>query len=248
MPPIKPIGDFEAQRKGCSNCQKPGEKIMTWWPGWDSVVSAGYWSHFWFWFGIVCLFALGASEVASHMYGLRKDELVAIAESAAATQRQNDADAAEARRKVDVEGVQKQLAEANKKVADLDRLRQPRHLTEDQKGKLTKFITENSKGSAIFTIKANAAESDARAYADEIAALFNSPPINWQVKVDNAMIMGADTSGFWITIKDANAVPPATGLLQAAFVDAGFPIKKEVQVDPGVERSDEIWLTVGTKK
>ncbi len=49
---------------------------MTWWPGWHSVESAGFWSHFWFWVGIVCLFAVGASAVISHIYGLRKDELM----------------------------------------------------------------------------------------------------------------------------------------------------------------------------
>jgi hypothetical protein len=49
---------------------------MTWWPGWNSVESAGFWSHFWFWVGIVCLFAVGASVIIAHIYGLRKDELV----------------------------------------------------------------------------------------------------------------------------------------------------------------------------
>ena len=49
---------------------------MTWWPGWDSVDNAGFWSHFWFWVAIVCLFAVGASAVISHIYGLRKDELM----------------------------------------------------------------------------------------------------------------------------------------------------------------------------
>jgi hypothetical protein len=42
-------------------------------PGWDSIESAGTWSHFWFWFGIACLVALAASEVVSHIYALRKD-------------------------------------------------------------------------------------------------------------------------------------------------------------------------------
>jgi hypothetical protein len=49
---------------------------MTWLPGWDSIDSAGFWSHFWFWVGIVCLFAVGASAVISHTYGLRKDKLM----------------------------------------------------------------------------------------------------------------------------------------------------------------------------
>ena len=50
---------------------------MTWWPGWNSVDDVGFWSHFWFWFGIACLFVAGAGAVISHIYGLRKDALVA---------------------------------------------------------------------------------------------------------------------------------------------------------------------------
>ncbi len=41
------------------------------------VRSAGFWSHFWFWVGIVCLFAVGASATISHIYGMRKNELMA---------------------------------------------------------------------------------------------------------------------------------------------------------------------------
>ncbi len=47
------------------------------WPGWGSSDSAGFWSHFWFGVGIVCLFAAGASATISHIYGMRKDELMA---------------------------------------------------------------------------------------------------------------------------------------------------------------------------
>lgn len=49
---------------------------MTWWPGWNSVESAGFWSHFWFWIGMVSLFVVGVSELISHRYGLRKAELI----------------------------------------------------------------------------------------------------------------------------------------------------------------------------
>lgn len=140
------------------------------------------------------------------------------------------------------------MSEASKKVAELDKLRQPRRLTTEQKASLTKFIKDNSSGAAGFTIKANAAEPDARAYADEIAALFNAPPINWQVKVDNAMILGPDTSGMWLTIKTEKSIPAATSLLDQAFKQAGLPMRKDVQVDAGVTGPDEIWLTIGTKK
>jgi len=49
---------------------------MTWWPGWDSIDGTGFWSHFWFSVGIICLFAVGAAAAISHIYGLRKDELI----------------------------------------------------------------------------------------------------------------------------------------------------------------------------
>jgi len=49
---------------------------MTWPPGWDSAAGADSWSNIYFWAGIVALFLLGAFEVASHRYTLRKDEIV----------------------------------------------------------------------------------------------------------------------------------------------------------------------------
>ena len=72
---------------------------MTWWPGWDSVDSTGFWSQVWFWIGIVGLVAVGASAVISHVYGLRKDQLVsaqvaalAASQTAEAQTRQNAAE------------------------------------------------------------------------------------------------------------------------------------------------------------
>lgn len=103
------------------------------WPGWDSIADTGWWSNFWFWFGIGCLFALGASEVISHKYGLRRDELVDAAGRTAAEQYQHQADNAEARRRAEVEGLQKQLAEADKKVAALQKSTTFRSLTPEQK-------------------------------------------------------------------------------------------------------------------
>ena len=71
---------------------------MNWMPGWDSIEAAGWWSSFWFWFGIACLLALGGSEVASHWYGLRKEALVA--QQDITNQRQHDADAAQMRQQL----------------------------------------------------------------------------------------------------------------------------------------------------
>ncbi|MGD0023177.1 MAG: hypothetical protein ABSC37_00930 [Xanthobacteraceae bacterium] len=213
-------------------------------PGWNSVETTGFLHDFFELGGIILFLVVVGFELLAYFYGHRKDDLVA----AKAQQTEQNHQAAEDRRKAEVEGLQKQLVEADKKVRELDRLRQPRHLTDEQKAKLTKFIRENSKGSTSFTIKAQASESDARAYADEIASFFNAAPINWRVTVDNAVIMGPDTSGIWISIKDGRAIPQAAGFLEAALTDAGLPIKKDAKIDPGMSSPDEIWLSVGNRK
>jgi hypothetical protein len=51
---------------------------MSWIPGWESIQATGWWSGFFFWASIVSLIGLGISEVASHRFGERKDELVEI--------------------------------------------------------------------------------------------------------------------------------------------------------------------------
>jgi hypothetical protein len=150
---------------------------MTWWPGWDSIANTGWWSHFWFWFGIACLFALGASEVVSHVYGLRKDELVTAAERAATEQRERDADAAEARRKAEVEAVQQKLSEADKKVSDLQKSTTHRRLTADQKQAL-KTALEPFAGRKV-SVTTVMGSDDGLAFADDFVEVFRAA--RWNV-------------------------------------------------------------------
>jgi hypothetical protein len=49
---------------------------MSWFPGWDSIVATSWWSGVFFWASIFCLIGLGITEVVSHRYAERKDELV----------------------------------------------------------------------------------------------------------------------------------------------------------------------------
>lgn len=49
---------------------------MGWIPGWESIQATGWWSGFFFWASIVSLIGLGISEVASHRYSERRDELL----------------------------------------------------------------------------------------------------------------------------------------------------------------------------
>ena len=68
---------------------------MGWIPGWNSIAEAEGWSSFYFWLSIICLIGLGVAEVASHRYGERKDELVAVQD--AAKDEQHDQDMARVR-------------------------------------------------------------------------------------------------------------------------------------------------------
>jgi hypothetical protein len=92
-------------------------------PGWDSVESTNWWSHFYFWVGIIFMIALIAAEAVSHIYGLRKDELVAVTERAVAEERAREIDAAENRRKAEVGALQKQLDAATAQLAEDHSLR-----------------------------------------------------------------------------------------------------------------------------
>ncbi len=216
---------------------------MTWWPGWDSIESTANWSHFWFWFGILCLFALGASEVVSHVYGLRKDELVAVAEVANANKRKTEQDAADARHTAEIGGLKEQLSEADKKLAEIERLRAARHLTADQKTSLAAVLAGKPIGKLV--IKASVAAPDASNFGNEIAAVFKSA--GWSVPVENAMFMGGDTSGIWITVRNAN-IPVVANVVYDAFKEANIPIRDGALGDVNGPAADEAWLKIGSTK
>ncbi|WP_213029935.1 hypothetical protein, partial [Acinetobacter baumannii] len=127
------------------------------------------------------------SEGLALVYDTRKDHLLSAAAAKAEAQRKSDADAAETRRKAEVGALQERLNEASSKVAELDKLRQPRRFTPEQRAKLAEFVTKNTTGKLKFVIKASAMADDASAYANEIASAFNAPPISWQVRVDSAI-------------------------------------------------------------
>ena len=49
---------------------------MSWVPGWSSTATAGWWSGLFFWASIGSLLMLGITEVISHRYSERKEELL----------------------------------------------------------------------------------------------------------------------------------------------------------------------------
>ena len=101
-------------------------------PGWDSLEAVSKWVTFYEILMILCLAALVGAEVFHFKYSHRKDALIELRDRAAEIQRQTaevqrkkDGDEAEARRKTEVERLQTQLSEADKKVTELQIQQEP---------------------------------------------------------------------------------------------------------------------------
>ena len=102
------------ERAGC---------IVSWLPGWTTADDAGWWSSFYFWFGVASLVSLGCAEVLSHFYGLRQDELVAISERATEEQRAFAQQVSDRRRESETAVLQQKAEAAEQALIELQRQR-----------------------------------------------------------------------------------------------------------------------------
>jgi hypothetical protein len=106
---------------------------MTWIPGWDSIASTGWWSGFYFWASIGCLIGLGASEIASHRYSDRRDQLVE--DQRIAEKKQHDDEMARGQHdtalvKERAATLEREAADLNLKAEQLKRRVGPRNLSD----------------------------------------------------------------------------------------------------------------------
>ena len=215
-------------------------------PGWDSIESVGAIAKLFHVAGLVAIVLLALFEVVAYVYDHHKDVLVAAAatlESSTRTERD-----AESKKQLDaatgqIEAAHKEAHDAQTEVVKMKEAALPRHLTEKEKSDLARFLADKPKGK--FTIKADSNAKDGRAYADEIAAFFNSAKIGWTVKVDNAIIMGSDVTGVWVSVKDVNTAPEFAGILQNALKADNLPAGGRLDA---ALASDEVWLSVGLKQ
>jgi len=105
-------------------------------PGWESLESVSRWVTVYEIAMIVCLAALVGAEVLHFNYSHRKGALIKIREQQQADNTKRDQDEAEASRKAEVDRLQNQLANAGKKVADLEAKQPQRRLTQLEKDTL----------------------------------------------------------------------------------------------------------------
>lgn len=173
---------------------------MTWWPGWDSVDNAGFWSHFWFWVAIVCLVAVGASAIISHIYGLRKDELMSDKLASLV-----------ARQAAKVEAPQNKVEQGSTSVTELQKVVPPIILTSEQQrtliAALRHFVGQKVRVDTIVG-------GDDR-LAKDFVEVFRAA--KWQVDPGSPsqVVLATRLFGLQPTINRAGTVPPAF----AALVD-----------------------------
>jgi TolA-binding protein len=105
-------------------------------PGWDSLDDVTYWHNAFNIAGIVALALLVGTETIAQIYGFRETALTKVAEDSRAAAEKKKYDDAEARRITEVEGLQKRLSDADKKVAELEAKQPQRRLTQTQKDTL----------------------------------------------------------------------------------------------------------------
>jgi TolA-binding protein len=165
-----------------------GEKAMAWWPGWNSVDSATAWSNFWFWCALLCLLALGASGVLSHVYGLRKEALIEMAARGAEAERQRQQveqqREAEQRHASKLAELGEQLSRANNRVAELQKGQAQRHLSLEQQAAIVAAISRYAgQKIALISVVGNA---EARRYRDEFVKVFDAA--GWDHRGDSGVL------------------------------------------------------------
>jgi hypothetical protein len=193
---------------------------MTWWPGWGSVDSAGFWSHVWFWVGIVCLFAVGASAVISHLYGLRKDELVSAQVAALA-----------ARHTAEIEAQQNKVEQGNTSVAEPHKVAPPRVLTPEQQrafiAALTPFAGQK--------VRVDTVVGGDEGLANDLVEVFRAARWDVDPASPSQIVLATRLFGLQPTINRAGRVPAAFAALvdtlaklglgrQTGFADEKTPI------------------------
>ena len=217
-------------------------------PGWDSIGAAARWHRGFEIAGFVALALLLLFEVAAYVYGNRKDVLVANAEQAAARERSRKDEQANQQRNAEVAEAVRSAAEAKTQTNQLRQQGAPRVLSQVERTRINAFLVGKAppvKNTPAFEIKASLIAPDARAYAEQIAAIFRGA--GWNVWVDDAMFFGSNITGFWITVQNGQAVPPAASILQHALTAAGISVR--LQSDQNQEITDPyaFQLSVGPK-
>jgi hypothetical protein len=194
-------------------------------PGWDSVDSTATVAHTLHVTAIVVLGLLFLSEGLALIYDSRKDHLTAVADRDRTVEQQRKEDATETRRKAEVEGLQKQLYEADKKVTDLQSQQIARRLSPEQKAMLVAALMPFAKQKVLIWCSTNA--WDCTNFATDFQSVFKQA--NWDVPetIVFGIAVGYDSVGIEVLanpqwISDPAKIPQSIVVLITTLMNLGL--------------------------
>jgi hypothetical protein len=214
---------------------------MSIFPGWGSVEATETIAHNLHITAVVVLGFLFLAEGMALTYDFRNAHLARVAIDAAETQRKSDADAAEKRHKAEVEGLQKRLAEVQKK-------QEPWKLPDDQKREL---IAELSpfKGQRVQVV-ALLGDSDSYAMASDFVEVFRAANWNIQGGIGFDRVDAGNDPGFDVFISDvkgrAGVAPAGAAHLIMKMVQWGY-IPQGFHNPPSPIPDDAVEVRIGAR-
>jgi hypothetical protein len=204
--------------------------------GWESIQATGWWSGFFFWASIVSLIGLGISEVASHRFSERKDELVERQQIA--DKERHDADMARVQHDAalaieraaslekDAESSRAAIADANARAAEANRLAEserlarlelearvaPRRIRGEQRQEMIAVLSA-ARPSGIAVVS-RLLDSEGQDFAEDIAAVFKAS--KWQ-EMSFSNWTRSDKGVFIATVEGTAPEPTDLSLVVAAL-------------------------------
>jgi hypothetical protein len=214
-------------------------------PGWDSLEGVARWVTFYEIVMIGCLAALVGAEVLHFNYSHRKDYLTGIRERQQLEQAQRDQENVEQRRKAEVEGLQRKLEEADRKVVDLQKGTAPRQLTGPQKEALVQALRPYAGQKVI--VSTVLGSDDGVPFANDFIEVFRTA--QWTIDGPNQGVYDTPPIGLEPTVNQeeaqANRIPPSYMALVDTLANLGLAARRGF-VNPAVPKG-LIEMRVGTR-
>jgi hypothetical protein len=193
---------------------------MDWIPGWVSVAGSHWWSNFYFAASIGALILLGITEVISHRYSERKDELAAVEQTD--TQKRYDAEIARlhletAQADERAAKLEKDAAAANERAAEIMKATAWRQFQPDQAEKLRQVLAAHT-GKAVVAWVSN--DSESFSLAAQFLPMLESA--HWEIRTSARTYAGSLIFGIWVP--DTEGATASTNALRAALAAAGYRV------------------------
>jgi len=192
--------------------------------------------------GYICLAGLLLTEVLAHIYGNRRDALLVIEESSRTetTSKQHRDEIEQVKKEYEGKLTQlnsklsetsnagtqtgKRLAEANKKLTDLEERQAPRTVSAAQRERLVPILAEAK--SAIASIRATNSTAESSSFAEELREVFLAA--GWKADpVFYNMVVGVPVEPGVVMVVN-NVSSPLGLLVQRAFQSVGIELKGAV--------------------